>query len=493
MPLHIARVLSRVLHFNDPANVKTVVGLLFSAIAYFVLLFLPPSVYGMPDLTLVERRMVAIFVTAALLWVSEAVPTWVTSVIIIMVMLLTVSDSSLLPLVDYPKEQLGELISYKSILATFSDPVIILFIGGFILAIGVGKVGLDAWMAKQLLRLFGTRSEFVLLGFIIVTALFSAFISNTATAAMMLAFLGPVLRSLPANGKGRIALCMAIPLGANIGGMATPIGTPPNGIAMKYLNMPVSEGGLGMGLTFGDWAGPMLPITLLVLVVGWLIILWMFPFNEKHIKLEIKSDMKKSYKMWMVSIAFALTVLVWFTGQWNGIDANVAAFIPVTLLCLTGVINKKDLESLDWSVLWMVAGGFALGLGFNKSGLAHDLVTSIPFHQWSPLAVIVGAGLICWLLSNFISNSATAALLVPILCAVGTGMSEELASIGGTKTLLMGIAMAASLAMTLPISTPPNAIAHSTGMIRQSDMAKAGGLIGVLGFIMGYLLLIFVF
>ena len=480
-------------NFRNPSNAKTVIGLIVSIVVYFVLIFLPPSVYGLPDLSLVERRMVAIFVTAALLWISEAVPTWVTSVIIIMVMLLTVSDSSLMFLRDYPKETLGELISYKSILATFSDPVIILFIGGFILAIGVGKVGLDSWMAKQLLRLFGTRSEFVLLGFILVTALFSAFISNTATAAMMLAFLGPVLRSLPANGKGRTALCMAIPLGANIGGMATPIGTPPNGIAMKYLNAPLADGGLNLGLTFGDWAKPMLPITLLVLVLGWLIILWLFPFREKHIRLEITSKMKRGYKTYMVAFAFVVTVLVWFTGQWNGIDANVAAFIPITLLCLTGVIVKKDLESIDWSVLWMVAGGFALGLGFNKSGLAHDLVTSIPFGEWSPLAVVIGAGLICWLLSNFISNSATAALLVPILCAVGIGMGDELASVGGNITLLMGIAMAASLAMTLPISTPPNAIAHSTGMIAQSDMAKAGGLIGVLGFVLGYLLLIFVF
>ncbi len=478
-------------NLSNVANAKTVIGGFLAIALYIILSVIPSEWYGLPGISDVERRMVAIFVTAALLWLSEAVPTWVTSVIIIFVMLMTVSDSSLIWFRE--GDNVGTLISYKEILATFSDPVIILFIGGFILAIGVAKVGLDAWMAKVLLYPFGTRSSMVLLGFILVTAIFSAFISNTATAAMMLAFLGPVLRALPANGKGRVALAMAIPLGANIGGMMTPIGTPPNGIALKYLNAPASEGGLDMGLSFGDWAVRMVPITLLVLLLGWLIILWLFPFRDKHIKLEIESKLKKGYKTWMVAIAFVLTVVVWFTGQWNGINANVAAFLPIMLLCMTGIISKKDLQTIDWSVLWMVAGGFALGLGFNKSGLAHDLVNAIPFAEWSPLAVVIGAGLICWLLSNFISNSATAALLVPILCAVGIGMGDALTPVGGNLTLLIGIAMSASLAMTLPISTPPNALAASTGFIQQSDMAKAGLLIGVLGGIVGYMMLIFVF
>jgi sodium-dependent dicarboxylate transporter 2/3/5 len=139
----------------------------------------------------------------------------------------------------------------------------------------------------------------------------------------------------------------------------------------------------------------------------------------------------------------------------------------------------------------MVAGGCALGLGFNKSGLAHDLVNAIPFAQWSPMAVLIGSGLICWLLSNFISNSATAALLVPILCAVGVGMGDSLDSVGGVRTLLIGVALSASMAMTLPISTPPNALAHSTGFVTQNDMARAGLIIGVLGGIVGYLWLIF--
>lgn len=477
-------------NFRNPSNVKTVVGGLLALIVYFVILYLPPQHYGLPDISLVEQRMVAIFLTAAILWISEAIPTWCTSVLIIMVMLLTVSDSGLWFFQAEPADgaPLGTLISYKSILACFADPVIMLFLGGFVLAIGVSKVGLDVFMARVLLYPFGTRTPMVLLGFIAVTALFSAFISNTATAAMMLAFLGPVLKALPANGKGRIALAMAIPLGANIGGIATPIGTPPNGIALKYLNDPA---GLNMDISFGDWVMMMLPVTLITLLLGWVILLWLFPFKEKRVQLHINGGLKKGYKTVVVAVTFFLTVLVWFTGRYNGVDANAAALIPITMLCLTGILSKKDLEQINWSVLWMVAGGFALGLGFNKSGLATNLVHSIPFASWSPLVVLISSGLICWILSNFISNTATAALLVPILCAVGTGMGDSLAGVGGVRALVVGVALSASMAMTLPISTPPNALAHSTGFISQYDMARAGALIGVLGGVIGYCLLLF--
>ena len=495
-------------NFRNPSNVKTVIGSLLSLFLYFGIIAMPSSWYGLPGLTLVEQRMVAIFVTAAILWISEAIPTWCTSVLIVVVMLLTVSDSSLWffandpSLTDPNATPLGKLIDYKAIMACFADPVVMLFMGGFVLAIGVEKVGLDVAMAKVLLYPFGTRPGMVLAGFILGTALFSAFISNTATAAMMLAFLAPVLRSMHSdNGsKGKIALAMAIPLGANIGGIATPIGTPPNGVAMKYLNDPdtianLTEQGLPSShVSFLEWCSAMTPITLIILAIGWAVLMWMFPFKKgERIELTIEGGLRKGYKTWVVAITFALTIILWFTGEWNGLNANVVALVPICCLCLTGLLSKKDLERINWSVLWMVAGGFALGLGFNKSGLATDLVHSIPFGSWSPLVVLISAGTICWLLSNFISNSATAALLIPILCAVGSGMGETLLAVGGLKTLLFGTAMAASLAMTLPISTPPNAIASSTGIISQTDMAKSGLTIGVIGAIVGYLFLIFVF
>ena len=140
----------------------------------------------------------------------------------------------------------------------------------------------------------------------------------------------------------------------------------------------------------------------------------------------------------------------------------------------------------------MVAGGFALGLGMNGSGLASAAIASIPFGSWSPIIILIISGLICYFLSNFISNTATAALLVPILAVVCNGMGNSLDTIGGTPTILMGIALSASAAMCLPISTPPNAIAYSTGLVDQKDMLKVGILIGILTMILGYAVLYFV-
>ena len=179
-------------NLRNPANLKTVLGGFLALIAYFGVLMMDPAVYGLPNLTAVEVRVVAIFLTAAILWLSEAIPTWCTSVLIIVVMLLTVSDSSLwfmkVATAKDPieiQQQYGLGIDYKAIMATFADPVVMLFMGGFVLAIAVEKVGLDVFMAKALLKPFGSRPSSVLAGFILVTALFSAFISNTATAAMM--------------------------------------------------------------------------------------------------------------------------------------------------------------------------------------------------------------------------------------------------------------------------------------------------------------------
>ncbi len=471
-------------------KVKSIIGVALSAVAFCLFIFLPPESYGLPGLTIVEQRMVAIFITAALLWLTEAIPTWCTSLLVILVMVLSVSTSSFSPLIsDIPTDTLGPLIKYEDILATIADPIVILFLGGFVLAIGVTKTGLDVFMAKVLLKPFGKRSEFVLLGFILVTAIFSAFISNTATAAMMLAFLGPVLSVLPPDGKGRIALAMAIPIGANIGGIATPMGTPPNGIALKYINDP---NGLNMDISFADWAWIMTPMTLVFLLLSWFILMKLFPFKQKTIVLNISGEFKRTRETYIVAATFIITVLVWFTGKYNGINANAAAMLPVAILCVTGVITKDDLKQINWSVLFMVAGGFALGLGFQKTGLASHLVSTVPFGSWSPIVVLISSGLICWVLSNFISNSATAALLVPILCSVGLGMGDSLDAVGGVRALLIGVALSASLAMTMPISTPPNAIAHSTGYIEQKDMLKSGLIIGLFCGLIGYLTLIYI-
>ena len=454
--------------------------IVFVALVTLLLWNWPSEWFGIEHLTVVQQRIIAIFAFATLMWILEVVSSWATSVAIIVMMLLFCSDSGIAPMVDYPKEQ---LLSYKGVMATFADPVIMLFIGGFVLAIAATKTGLDAQLAKVLLKPFGTRSEMVLLGFLLVTGLFSMFVSNTATAAMMLTFLTPVFRQLPPEGKGRVALAMSIPVAANLGGMGTPIGTPPNNIALKYLNDP---DGLNMGLGFGQWMMFMAPLVIVLLFISWRVLLVMFPFTQKRIELNIEGGMKKGFHSTVVIITFFLTILLWLTDRFTGINANTVAMIPFVIFALTGVIDKRDLEQINWSVIWMVAGGFALGYGLNASGLAANAVESIPFGEFSPLLILLLGGAICYMLSNFISNSATAALLMPILAIVCSAMGDKLDPIGGTGTVLIGVAIAASSAMILPISTPPNALAFATGFVQQKDMVKMGVLMGVLSMVMGF-------
>ena len=466
------------------------VKILIASLAMIILWAMPVTAFGVEGLTLVQQRVIAIFVFAILMWIFNAIPAWTTSTFVVVLLLFCTSDSSLWFFREgFDAAELGKLTSYKSLMACFADPIIMLFIGGFIIAIAATKTGLDVMLAKVMLKPFGNQSKYVLLGFITVTAVFSMFLSNTATAAMMLTFLAPVLKALPADGKGKIGLALAIPVAANVGGMGTPIGTPPNAIALKYLNGAIEDGGMGLNIGFGEWMAFMIPFTLLLVFISWVLLLKLFPFKQKTITLEIQGEAKKDWRSIVVYITFAITVLLWVLDKYTGVNSNVVAMLPVGVFCVIGVITRRDLEEISWGVLWMVAGGFALGVALNQTGLATALISAIPFGQWSPLLVIIGSGLICYAMANFISHTATANLLVPILAVVGSSIATSLAPLGGVTALLIGVAIASSLGMVLPISTPPNAMAAATGLIEQKDMAKVGIIIGLVGLVLGYVML----
>ncbi|MDD5819090.1 MAG: SLC13 family permease [Bacteroidales bacterium] len=477
---------------NKKVSVKNIVTIaLVLAITIFIWA-VPVSFFGIEGLTVVQQRMIAIFFFAAVMWICEVIPNWTTSLLVIVLMLLTVSDKGLGMLID-PK--FGTFVDYKSIMASFADPVIMLFLGGFVLAIVASKYGMDAAMAKVLLGLFGSNPKIVLLGFLLVISVFSMFMSNTATAAMMMAFLAPVLKSLPDDETGKIGLALSIPIAANLGGIGTVIGTPPNAIAKGALE------NAGYQIGFVDWMVRMVPFVIVMIAIAWLLLLFFFPFKAKKIKIEIPvQERKKDWRTYVAWITFFVTILLWVTEQATKINSNIVALIPLAVYTCTGVFTKEDIKEINWSVLWLVAGGFALGIGLNKTGLAATLINAIPFSSMNVILVMVIAGLVCYLLSNFISNSATAALLVPILVVVGTALEDPAAAshtqfvnMGGMYALIPFIAVCASLAMLFPISTPPNAIASSTGLIKTKDMTKVGLIVGIIGFVLGYFLLTYIF
>ncbi len=436
--------------------------------------FAPASMFHIDGLTVVQQRTIAVFCYAALMWMFEIIPAWATSVSTIVLLLLSVSNKG------FTNPEMGELVNFKELMAAFADPIIMLFLGGFVLAIAASKVGLDVYLARILLKPFGTKPQFVLLGFLTLISVMSMFMSNTATAAMMLAFLAPVLKTLPVEGGGRVSLALSIPIAANIGGLGTPIGTPPNAIAIGQL----ASSGIEVG--FGAWMIRFVPVVIIMILFSWWLLQFLFPFKTKKIEIIISGNCKQDWKFWTVTITFLGTILLWMTGEITKLNSNVVALIPFAIFALFGIFEREDFAKIDWHVLWMVAGGFALGTALNKTGLAAALVQAIPFSSWSAVAVLVIAGLLGWLLSNFIANSSAANLLVPILAVVGTAMSDQLAGMGGLTTLLVCVAASTSFAMLFPISTPPNAIASSTGMIKTHDMTVVGLIVGLLGIAVSY-------
>ena len=463
-------------------NVKTYVLLPLTILAVLFLWFAPASMFHIDGLTVVQQRTIAIFCYAALMWMFEIIPAWATSVSTIVLLLLAVSNKG------FAKPEMGDLVNFKELMASFADPIIMLFLGGFVLAIAASKVGLDVYLARILLKPFGTKPSMVLLGFLTLISVMSMFMSNTATAAMMLAFLAPVIKTLPADGGGRMSLAMAIPIAANIGGLGTPIGTPPNAIAIGQL----ASNGIEIG--FAAWMFRFVPVVIFMILFAWWLLQHLYPFKAEKIEIKIHGETERDWKFWTVTITFLGTILLWMTGELTKLNSNVVALIPFAVYAVLGIFTREDFAKIDWHVLWMVAGGFALGTALNKTGLAAALVEAIPFGNWSAIAVLVIAGLLGWLLSNFIANSSAANLLVPILAVVGSAMADNLAGLGGVTTLLVCVAASTSFAMLFPISTPPNAIACSTGLIKTNEMIKVGLIVGILGIVASYaVLLVFPF
>lgn len=462
-------------------NIKNHVLLPLTILAVLYMWFAPAEMFGIEGLTVIQQRTIAIFVYAALMWMFEIIPAWATSVSTIVFLLLAVSNKG------FATAEQGSMVNFKELMASFADPVIMLFLGGFVLAIAASKVGLDLYLARVLLKPFGTKPKFVLLGFLVLISVMSMFMSNTATAAMMLAFLAPVLKTLPEGGGGRVSLAMAIPIAANIGGLGTPIGTPPNAIAIGQL------AALDINIGFGAWMLRMVPVVIIMIIFSWYLLRFLFPFKADKVEIVIEGESKKDWHFWVVTITFMGTILLWMTGEITKLNSNVVALIPFAVFAVLGVFKRDDFAKIDWHVLWMVAGGFALGTALNKTGLAAALVESIPFGSWSAVVVLIIAGLLGWLLSNFIANSSAANLLVPILAVVGAAM-PSLDAFGGMTTLLVCVAASTSFAMMFPISTPPNAIACSTGLIKTPDMMKVGLIVGVVGIALAYgMILLFPF
>ena len=453
--------------------IKRILKYTLPILSPLIILLLPTDSFALDGLTLVEQRIMAIFVMAALCWILEPIPIYATSVLIIVLELLLISDRGLWFTTNNSLEIQGKLLTQGDIMGTFASPIIMLFLGGFFLAIASTKYRLDVNLARVLLRPFGYQPKYVMLGIMLITAVFSMFMSNTATTAMMLSILTPVLALFSSKDMGKVAFALSVPVAANIGGIATPIGTPPNAIALKYL---VNEN----TISFADWMAIGVPFVTIMLFIAWLLLNHLFPASTKTIKLEIEGTFLKTPKAWLVYGTFLLTIILWLMGDLHGMSSYVVAMLPVAIFSVFNIIRKEDLKRISWDVLWLVSGGIALGLALDKTGLAVRVVESIPFDHFHPLLLIVGASVLCLLMANFMSNTASANLLLPLVATLGASM-HSLLPYGGQMVLILSVTFAASLGMSLPVSTPPNALAYASGNIKSSQMLKVGLILGISG------------
>ncbi len=435
-------------------------GLILAAIVLIV-----PMLINMPGLSLEGRRVFGIFLMAVVLWITEAIPLHATAAVIILLEILFISDQSPLP-------QSGDSPApHKLFFETLASPILMLFLGGFVLADCSAKYALDKNLARVLLAPFGKKPAMIMLGLMLITAILSMFMSNTATTATMMAVVIPVVAQLPPNDKMRTGLVLAIPVAANVGGMGTPIGTPPNAIAVGALALN------GVRIGFVTWMMMMVPYMIIVLITAWSILKVAFRTNVSEMSVRIDTKFDKSVGAWIFYITFVITIGLWLTEKLHGFSSSVVGFLPVTVLLATRVFSTRDLQSVQWHVLWLVAGGIALGVGVGQTGLDVYLISLVAWNELGSFLLGTVLVFVALVFGTLMSHSATANLLVPL------AMSLSVSSAVAIDPVLAAVFVAAgaSLAMALPISTPPNAIAVSTGMVETKHMAPIGIVLGLFG------------
>lgn len=410
--------------------------------------------------------MSGIFVLAGLLWATEALPLFATALLIIALEIILLANPGEWPGIGFAD---GDTPDYQFFLTPLSNPIIVLFFGGFVLAQAVLKEGVDKAMASVILRWFGGKPRMVMLGLMLITTLFSMWMSNTATTAMMITLVVPMLAQLPKGDPLRKGLLLCIPFAANIGGMGTPIASPPNAVAVSFLQQS------GYSVSFLQWVLIAVPLMVFLLAFAWLLLGYLFAPQDSSVQLRA-AQRSIDRRGWYVIMVLVTTVLLWLTDRLHGLSTAVVALLPAVAFTASGLITRSDINSLEWHILILIMGGIALGIGMQVTGLDVLLVEAIPVQGQAILAVLVVTTLV---FSTFISNTAAANLLLPIGITFAI-QQVDLSTTGvGPIPLGVSIALAASLAMSLPVSTPPNTIAYSKGDLATKDFTKAGVIIGL--------------
>jgi sodium-dependent dicarboxylate transporter 2/3/5 len=419
--------------------------------------------------------LLSITLWMALWWVTESVP---------------IAITALLPIILFP---MTGAVDLQTTTASYGHKYIFLYMGGFMLAIAIEKWNLHKRIALNIIKIIGTNISKIILGFMVATAFLSMWISNTATAVMMLPIAMSIVAQLQDNpnteknenlifGK---ALMLSIAYSASIGGMATLIGTPPNLVFAGYV-----EETYGIEITFLQWLKFGVPIAIPLLVIAWLYLTkFAFKFKQKEFpggKEEINrllvliGPMKREEKL--VSAIFVLTAFCWITRSF--ILQEFFPFIDDTIIAMTAgillfvvpasdfkkrLITWEDAVKLPWGIILLFGGGMALAAGFQITGLASWLGAQMSIFQGLSLLVLVFVIItLVNFFTEFTSNLATTAMLLPILAPIAISLNIN------PYMLMVACTIAASCAFMMPVATPPNAVVFGSGYLRIPDMIKSG-------------------
>jgi len=414
-----------------------------------------------------ERAALVVLIAAAGLWVTEAVPLAATALLI--------------PLL----QSLLGVQSFEEALSPFFDPIVMLLLGGFLLAVAVEKYDLDEFFAYQIVSRVKADARVLILVVMAATAFLSMWISNTASTALMLTMALKLTEGIE-DEKGNFSkiVVLSIAYASTAGGLATLVGTTTCAMAAGFLKELV-----GYEVTFLGWSLFGLPVTILMILVIWLTLFAIFPTDVKRIpdwKFEPK-PLDRRQKLTLT--VFVASILLWLTGRlpepmaaalgWagHGLSSSVVAAVIAVLLFFSGLLNEHDLTRANWNTLVLIGGGLSLGSALEASGLVFRISEALLlFTRGAPLVLTLllvaffGLGI-----SIVASNTASAGIFIPI--AIGVGVSMGISPV----VLAVAVGITTSLDFMLPVGTPPNAIAYSTGKVRMGEMIKAGFLLDIVG------------
>ena len=442
---------------------QKIIYFLLSAIFAFVLTY---WING-PELDKAQVYVLFLLFLSIGLWVTEAVPPFAVGLLIFAFLVFALGGYY----AEIDPENASKYVA--KYVQTWSNSVIWLMLGGFVMAEAMQKVGLDKTLFKMTISKFGRKPRNVLLGIMLVTAIFSMIMSNTATTAMMIAAVIPFINTLDKNSPFAKALLIGIPAAASLGGMGTIIGSPPNAIAVDAM----SNHGIQFG--FLEWMMIGFPVAVVMVLLFWLFLISKFVPKVSTIDLDFLNDLDSNnnsrifkIKRRIVLGVLLLTLVLWLTGNVHGIPASAVSLLPIMLLTLLGIVSGNDVRKLPWDTLMLVAGGLSLGLAIQETGLAAHYVKLLNNYDLNLYALMIVFSLLTIILSNFMSNTATTTILIPIAIIL----------VSSNQVILpLVIGLSASAALFLPISTPPNAIAFSTGKLDQKDFRAGGLFAGILG------------